>query len=286
MIDKATLETLLASIWIKVDEVSKFIVLRNSKPCFTARVNENGKLNEEMIKPSPIKGTTEDFVKKTTEKHLRKLMIDYDNLIEEDKRITYDYPEKLIPEKYRDFVCKRQLVKWIDSAISIRNEVKKETFQLIFKKLLGKISIDKINEVIIFAQIFKSKNNASIIIIKFLCKVLFENENKEMRNKAYEFLKSVESDEIKDIIQIENKILINPDNIKDILDDCLKLVQHKNKLSLNCFEFMNLISIIKTITENHIQEIPSIFIDEFKKIIAQSQMKETNHFSGIIRQTF
>ncbi len=281
MIDTAILEKLLTSIWIKVDEVFKFILLRNSQPYFTAKVDENGKINKDIIKPSPIHTSAEGFVKKTTEKHLRKLIRDYDNLIEEDKRIAYDYPEIVIPENYRDFVCKRQLVKWINSAISIRNEAKEETFELILKKLFEMISIDKINEVLIFAQKFKSKNNT--IIIKFLSKVLFENGNKELRNKAYEFLKSVEFDEIKDIIQIENKIQTNPDNIQDILQDCLKLVQNKKKLSLNCLELMSKSItdsslIIKIIIKNNIQEIPSFFIDEFKKMIAPSQTKETESF--------
>ena len=92
MIDTAILEKLLTSIWIKVDEVFKFIFLRNSQPYFTAKVDENGKINKDIIKPSPIHTTAEAFVKKATEIHLRKLIRDYDNLIEEDKRIAYDYP--------------------------------------------------------------------------------------------------------------------------------------------------------------------------------------------------
>ena len=119
------LEPLLASIWIQIDLVAKSIIELNGKAYFSVAESafdeKSGDLKKEMIDQlCLIEGPKESFVKQATEKHIRKLIRDYNNLEGDDKNIPSEYPEIVIPKHLRDFICNCQLVKWIDSAINAR----------------------------------------------------------------------------------------------------------------------------------------------------------------------
>lgn len=135
------LEPILAAIWIQLREVAKCIKESNGKSYFIESpeaLDENGKLKADLIESLYlIEGTKEDFIKKATLKHIKKLLRDeslvitnhddpnYDeewndyigkeksNEIEQGKR----FPEIKIPQHLRDLVLKCQLSEWIDSAI-------------------------------------------------------------------------------------------------------------------------------------------------------------------------
>ncbi|CAF3462152.1 unnamed protein product [Rotaria socialis] len=115
------LEPLLAAIWIQIEEVTKCIKTINEKTYFIEQedmLDDNGKIKSDLLEHAiPIVGTKENFVKDCTEKYIRKLIRDKENLPETESNIPSEYPKIEIPTHLRSFVIKSQLIKWIDSAI-------------------------------------------------------------------------------------------------------------------------------------------------------------------------
>lgn len=122
------LEPLLAAIWIQIGEVAKSIKEINGKWYFINQENlldENGKLRSDIVEHAYcIEETKEQFIKDCTEKHIRKLIRDKDNLSTNDKENLEKYPEIEIPKHLRELVIKTQLKKWISSAIHAKYKCK------------------------------------------------------------------------------------------------------------------------------------------------------------------
>ena len=115
------LEPLLAAIWIQVEEIAKCIKTIDGKNYLIEQedmLDDNGKIKSDHVEHAiPIVGTKENFIKNCTEKHIRKLLRDKENLHETESNIPSEYPKIEIPAHLRTFVIKSQLIKWIDSAI-------------------------------------------------------------------------------------------------------------------------------------------------------------------------
>jgi preprotein translocase subunit SecA len=135
------LEPILAAIWIQLREVAKCIKESNGKAYFIESpeaLDENGKLKTDLIESLyPIEGKKEDFIKKATLKHIKKLLRDESLIITNHDDPNYDeewndyigkeksneieqgkrFPEIKIPQHLRDLVLQCQLSEWIDSAI-------------------------------------------------------------------------------------------------------------------------------------------------------------------------
>lgn len=143
------LEPLLAAIWIQIGQAASLIIEQGGKAYYLEQedvIGEDGKVvASNLTNASPIDGTKEQFIKDCTEKHIRKMLRDYqhlskeevDVLKEQDKKlkafeeklkvdpICKDtppdcYPKIQIPEHLRKFVTEVQLTKWIDSAITAK----------------------------------------------------------------------------------------------------------------------------------------------------------------------
>ncbi|CAF4792666.1 unnamed protein product, partial [Rotaria sp. Silwood2] len=81
------LEPLLAAIWIQIGEVAKYIEETNGKTYFIQQPDIFDNMGEVRLdiatQAVEIKESKEDFIKKCTEKHLRKLIRDIDQKIPE-----------------------------------------------------------------------------------------------------------------------------------------------------------------------------------------------------------
>lgn len=115
------LEPLLASIWIQIEEAAKLIVEIDGKAYVIDQgdmLDDEGKIKPDVInKAIPIEGTKETFIKKCTERHIRKLLRDKEHLAADERDIPAEYPEIKIPAHLKDLVTRTQLSKWIDSAV-------------------------------------------------------------------------------------------------------------------------------------------------------------------------
>ena len=136
------LEPVLAAIWIQIGEVAKLIKEIDGKSYFIEQddmINEDGKIKSDILKPKPIEGSKENFIKNCTEKHIRKLLRDEANLPVTERGIPSEYPEIKIPKHLRDFVTKCQLTKWIDSAIYARYRLENNKHYIIKDKKIAPV---------------------------------------------------------------------------------------------------------------------------------------------------
>ncbi|CAM2724787.1 unnamed protein product [Rotaria socialis] len=115
------LEPILAAIWIQIEEVAKSIKEIDGQTYFIEQpdmLDENGKIRDDVLENViPIEGTKENFIKNCTEKHIRRLIRDKENLPENESDSMPKDLEIKIPVHLKEIVTKSLLLKWIDSAI-------------------------------------------------------------------------------------------------------------------------------------------------------------------------
>ncbi|CAF1614910.1 unnamed protein product, partial [Didymodactylos carnosus] len=130
------LEPLLATIWIQIEETAKCIREINGKDYYIQQedmINDDGTMKSDAVEHAfLIEGTKEEFIKKCTEKHIRKILRDIEHLTDDDDKIIPDeYPKIKIPIHLRELVTKIQLTTWIDSAIHAKYRSKNEQHYII-----------------------------------------------------------------------------------------------------------------------------------------------------------
>ncbi|CAM4982218.1 unnamed protein product [Rotaria socialis] len=118
------LEPLLAAIWIQIQQVAKCIQEIDGQDYYIEHsdiFNDDGTVKSDIIEAAfPLETSKEEFIKKATENHIRKLIRDVKHLPDTDKEIPEEYPEIKIPKHLRQLIVESQLIKWIDSAIYAR----------------------------------------------------------------------------------------------------------------------------------------------------------------------
>ncbi|CAF3836247.1 unnamed protein product [Rotaria sp. Silwood1] len=165
------LEPLLAAIWIQIGEVAKYIEETNGKTYFIQQpdiFDNRGEVRFDIAAQAvEIKESKEDFIKKCTEKHLRKLIRDI------DQKIPEKYPEIKIPKHLRELVLECQLTKWIDSAIHAKYRCHNQQHYLLRN---GKIvPVDASNTGIIQTNMHWSNGLHQFLQIKHGAKICAES---------------------------------------------------------------------------------------------------------------
>jgi preprotein translocase subunit SecA len=136
-------------------------------------------------------------------------------------------------------------------------------------KVLPQISQNKAEIVVTLTDHMKTGVTKYPSLLKFLHHILFENEDKIVRNKTFNILHDIQY--ISEVVKLEEKCL---ENDKKLLDDCFEHVKIGNKLTLNCFErlanFFNenkTNEILTEIIEQEIQQLPKFFIEKFHQYL-------------------
>ncbi|CAF4565096.1 unnamed protein product, partial [Didymodactylos carnosus] len=136
------------------------------------------------------------------------------------------------------------ILKILNNFLNIK-EIDQQIVEKILAKVLSQISSsdDQIVDIVLnLSKKLEIVNHTNLL--KFLYQILIENENKIMRNEAYEILSTCEfySDNLKYInetVELEKKCLTKIiDTEENIFEDCLEQVKMKNKLTLNCFHML------------------------------------------------
>ncbi|KAG0421891.1 hypothetical protein DMUE_6257, partial [Dictyocoela muelleri] len=124
-------------------------------------------------------------------------------------------------------------------------------------------------------------------LLKYFYRILIENEDKQARDDTLKVLQlcTVDLAYISDAIELEKKCLADDPSI---VDDCLKYVKKKYRLTLNCFEKLTkyfLVSkkleLIIEIIELEIHFLPNFFIEKCHDYI-RSSLLDTSANKNII----
>ncbi|CAF1345422.1 unnamed protein product, partial [Didymodactylos carnosus] len=149
---------------ISRDEYSK-LGTRSDRKCDVAIVDE--------VDSMLIDETKEEFIKKCTITHIKKLLRVTENLSDNDKIISNDYPEIKIPKHLRELVMDVQLTKWIDSAIHAKYRCKNEQHYIVKD---GKIApVDANNTGIVQQNMHWSNGLYQFLQIKHGAKITAES---------------------------------------------------------------------------------------------------------------
>lgn len=223
---------------IRIEKGKEFLVKN------VTEIDENGHEVEEKEILVPVIRTKKDFIINAIESHIRKLVRDYDNISEEDKKVLEkfgsEFPQIEIPEHLKEFVVKVQIPKWINSAIAAKYN-HHENRDYIIKN--GKIvPVDAYNTGVIQAnmnwsdglhQFLQIKHGAKItpenIVTNFISNVTFFQRYK---TNIYGLTGTLGGDEARDLLHTTynvDSIIIPPFKGKQYLELTPLITKSENK---------------------------------------------------------
>ncbi len=177
------LEALLAAIWIQVGGIAGSIEEKDGIAYIkdeSNTVDGSGKiLPSTEITYYPIEGSKEDFITKSTESHIRKMLRDEDFISKIDKdlpdkdKFSEEYPKIDIPKHLRDFVLQVQLPKWIKSAIQAKYRFEENKHYIIKNKKI--MPVDASNTGIVQSNMNWSDGLHQFLQIKHGAKITAES---------------------------------------------------------------------------------------------------------------
>ncbi|EFA86030.1 hypothetical protein PPL_01263 [Heterostelium album PN500] len=145
---------ILASIWVQMEHIENKIAFSDDgELCYVDEVSRdaNGNLiseDQQTYEFYPIQGEPEEFIKLSTEEHIRKIIRDTDglskmNIAQARKTIPNDYPRQNIPNHLQSLVKESLVSKWIDSAYTAKFEMEVNKHYILDNKEIK--SVDALN---------------------------------------------------------------------------------------------------------------------------------------------